>query len=158
MNHLDPIQRPKGQANKGKNKYCLTLSTWVAWMQVFITLRVVRFENLACADAMACLLAAWQMGLSMQVVFCFFLHLICHSIKIQKVRCAPSTLESLFASFLYILEMALTRFLLLALAIARLANVKWQHNAHQHPFPGLTRNAFYCNDRCENIFLLLRLL
>lgn len=61
-------------------------------MQFFLTLRAVRFENLAGADAIACLLAAWQMGRAVQLVI-LFLYFICHSSEIQKLRCVSLPLN-----------------------------------------------------------------
>lgn len=54
MNHLDPIQRPKGQANKGKKTYRLQKLTGVRVnFRSFDGLRAVHFENVAGADAIA---------------------------------------------------------------------------------------------------------
>lgn len=54
MNHLDPIQRPKGQANKGKKTYWLQKLTGVRVnCRSFDGLRTVHFENVAGADAIA---------------------------------------------------------------------------------------------------------
>lgn len=76
MNHLDPIQRPKGQANKGKSEYCLNIVD--SGLEVNADLFTCAFENLACADAIACL--SYQLGQKWACLcnLCAILHLICH--------------------------------------------------------------------------------
>lgn len=52
-------------------------------------------------------------------------------------------LNKAILSVLYIPEIAQVPTGSFRLAVSRVANFKWQHDTHEHPFPGSTFNAFY---------------
>lgn len=52
-------------------------------------------------------------------------------------------LNKAILSVLYIPEIAQVPTGSFRLAVSRVASVKWQHDTHEHPFPGSTFNAFY---------------